>query len=409
MKRRQRLDPIHFHPAFSTVERVLVALNQAGHQAVLAGGAVRDALLERPIKDFDVATSARPDEVEKLFRSTIDVGRAFGTMVVVENGYNFEVTMFRSETDYQDGRRPNSVAASSMEEDAQRRDFTVNAFFYDPFEFLLYDFVGGLEDLEAKCLRTVGVAEERFQEDHLRMLRAVRFISQLGFDLDRDAQAAIARLADRLSKISAERILNEFQRLLVGPFLGPALKVLRETGLYRSCFPEIESLPHEKLKAFLSFMSWENAMAALFILIDQEPETRLRAWKASRESLKRVEGQMAGARKLMDPKSSRADRIMALGGAHFAETLVLVAGLLQLKGEKRRLDGWIREYLDVASPTGELPKAFLTGEDLKNLGVPASPQFGDLLKTIYREQLEGRVRNREEALRRARELTTSSV
>lgn len=399
MMRRQRLDQIHKHPAYPTVERVLLALSQGGHQAVLAGGSVRDALLGVKPKDFDVATSALPDEVEKLFRSTLAVGKAFGTIVVVENGFNFEVTTFRTEGEYLDGRRPDSVSFSGMEEDAKRRDFTVNAFFYDPLEQTLFDFASGLGDLELRILRTVGMPQQRFEEDHLRMLRAARFVAQLGFKIEAETLDAIQALHKKLSAISSERILNEMQRLLGGPYVRAGLRILQQTKLYTVAWPEIEKLDVDQLKPFLTFLSWENAFAAVNVLAGTDPEPRLRAWKASRDTMKRVKAQMDGVEILLDSKSSRSARITALGGPEFAHTLVLASGLLSLKKDRRRLEDWIKEYLQAAGPSGELPKPLLTGDDLIKEGVPPSEKMGQILKALFEAQLEGKIRNREQALK----------
>lgn len=407
MQRRQRLDHIHQHEAFGTVERILLALTESGHQAVLAGGSVRDALLGLTPKDLDVATSATPEVVESLFPATLAVGKAFGTIVVIENGFQFEVTTFRSEGEYEDGRRPKSVAFTDMEQDAARRDFTVNALFYDPVDFVIYDFVGGLQDLRDRRLRTVGLAQERFEEDHLRMLRAARFVAQTGFVLDEQVQETISQIHGLIGKVSAERVLNEMRRLLTSPYLRSGLQVLLTTRLAEIVWPEALGFEVDKLKSFLTFMSWENAFAAICLLQRADSDPRLKAWKASRESQRKVHEQMEQAEILVRESSSRAERIMALGSRNFAETLVLVSGLLNLKGERRKLEDWIAEYLKVAGPDGELPKPYLTGEDLKTQGVPQGESMGKILKQLYLEQLEGRVSSREMALKRVVDLVKS--
>ncbi len=409
MQRRQRLDLIHKHPAYPTVERVLLGLSATGHQAVLAGGAVRDALLGLNPKDLDVATSAPPDLVESTFRSTLAVGKAFGTIVVIENGFNFEVTTFRTEGPYLDGRHPSKVEFSGIEEDAKRRDFTVNAFFYDPEELVIYDFAGGLEDLQGKCLRTVGLAKERFREDHLRMLRAVRFVAQLGFAIESETMAAMASLHQRLSEVSSERILNEMQRLLAGPYVRQGLRAMVQSKLHLVCWPELAKVELDQLTGFLTFPSWENAFAALSLLGGADPEPRLRAWKASRDSIRKVKAQIEGVRILLDEKSTRAGRIRALGGAEFAHTLVLASGLLALTQQRRKLDGWIKEYLEVAGPDGELPKPLLSGDDLLANGIPASDKMGRILKTLFDAQLDGKIASKEQALKMLRSLGDGSA
>ena len=188
-------------------------LQEAGFAAFWVGGCVRDFLLGREPQDYDIATAARPEQVERLFKKTIPVGRKFGVVIVVENKLQFQVATFRAEADYRDGRRPEKVVFASAEADALRRDFTVNGLFYDPVSGKIHDWVGGEKDLRAKIIRTVGAPEERFGEDHLRMLRAVRFAAQLGFEIEPETFAAVQLLAPKIKLISAERVRDELLKL----------------------------------------------------------------------------------------------------------------------------------------------------------------------------------------------------
>ncbi|HEX7576790.1 MAG TPA: CCA tRNA nucleotidyltransferase, partial [Verrucomicrobiae bacterium] len=192
-----------------TAKEIAQRLNAAGFQAFWVGGCVRDFLLGREPQDFDIATDAKPEQVEKLFRKTIPVGKKFGVVIVVEGKQQFQVATFRAEADYQDGRRPEKVVFASAEADALRRDFTVNGLFYDPLTEKIHDWVGGEKDLRAKIIRTIGSPEERFAEDHLRLLRAVRFAAQLDFEIEPETFAAIQSLAPKIKLISAERIRDE--------------------------------------------------------------------------------------------------------------------------------------------------------------------------------------------------------
>jgi poly(A) polymerase len=194
-------------------------LQTAGFAAFWVGGCVRDFLLGREPQDFDIATDAEPEQVEKLFKRTIAVGRKFGVMVVVENKHNFQVATFRAEADYKDGRRPEKVVFACAEADALRRDFTVNGLFYDPISKKTHDWVGGEKDLRSKIIRTIGKPEERFGEDHLRLLRAVRFATQLGFEIEPKTFAAVKSLAPKIKLISAERIRDELLKLFSPPQL----------------------------------------------------------------------------------------------------------------------------------------------------------------------------------------------
>ena len=213
--------------ALSIVQR----LQQAGFAAFWVGGCVRDFLLGREPQDYDIATDARPEQIEKLFKRTLAVGRKFGVMIVVEAGHHFQVATFRAEADYQDGRRPEKVVFSSAEADAQRRDFTVNGLFFDPVAEKLHDWVGGEKDLQAKIIRTIGAPEERFSEDHLRLLRAVRFAAQLGFEIEPQTFAAVKKLAPKIELISAERIRDELIKLFSPASSFVAAEVTRRTAM----------------------------------------------------------------------------------------------------------------------------------------------------------------------------------
>jgi len=223
-----------------TALKILKQIRTAGFTAFFAGGSVRDKLLGREAKDYDIATNATPEQIEALFPKTVAVGKAFGVIVVVEDGTETEVATFRADGGYQDGRRPDSVHFCGAEEDAKRRDFTVNGMFYDPIEDKVIDYIGGQIDLEKKIIRAIGEPEKRFAEDHLRMLRAVRFAHTLGFEIEPATRAAIRKHAPDLAKISVERIENEFSRTLTESIRpGDALKELVDLGLMANIIPEI--------------------------------------------------------------------------------------------------------------------------------------------------------------------------
>jgi len=218
---------------------IVQRLQQAGFSAFWVGGCVRDLLLGREPGDYDIATSARPEQIEALFKHTVAVGRKFGVMVVVENGHQFQVATFRAESDYVNGRRPEKVVFSDARADALRRDFTVNGLFYDPVKNKLHDWVGGEADLRAGVIRTIGKPEERFAEDHLRLLRAVRFAAQLNFKIEPITFAAIKTNAHKITCISAERIRDELVKLFKPPHAACGLELLRETGLLEHVLPEL--------------------------------------------------------------------------------------------------------------------------------------------------------------------------
>jgi poly(A) polymerase len=220
---------------------VVRRLQGAGFAAFWVGGCVRDSLLGREPEDYDIATSALPEQIEALFPRTIPVGRKFGVMVVIQGGRPFQVAAFRAEADYQDGRHPKRVAFGSAMADACRRDFTVNGLFYDPVPGQLHDWVGGAADLRARVIRTIGQPAERFGEDHLRLLRAVRFAAQLDFTIERRTAAALKANAPKIRTISAERIRDELIKLFRPPHASRGLELLRRSGLLEQVLPEISA------------------------------------------------------------------------------------------------------------------------------------------------------------------------
>ena len=218
---------------------IVLKLQRAGFAAYWVGGCVRDFLLRREPSDYDIATSARPEQIERLFSRTIAVGRKFGVMVVVEGKQQFQVATFRAEADYRDGRHPEQVSFGDARADALRRDFTVNGLFYDPLAQRLHDWVGGEADLHARRIRTIGYPEERFAEDHLRLLRAVRFAAQLGFVIEPATLEAIRRLGGRIKNVSAERIRDELLKLFSPPHAARGLELLEQSGLLEHVLPEL--------------------------------------------------------------------------------------------------------------------------------------------------------------------------
>jgi len=214
-------------------------LQKAGFQAFWVGGCVRDFLLGREPDDYDIATSALPEQVERLFERTIPVGQKFGVMIVVEGGRQFQVATFRAEADYQDGRRPEQVSFGDAVADARRRDFTVNGLFLDPVGNKLHDWVEGERDLQAKTIRTIGQPAERFGEDHLRLLRAVRLAAQLDFRIEAETFDALRAHAADIGRISAERVREELNRLFRPPHAARGLDLLRHSGLLEQVLPEI--------------------------------------------------------------------------------------------------------------------------------------------------------------------------
>ena len=219
--------------------QVVLRLQQAGFQAFWVGGCVRDFLLGRDPGDYDIVTSALPEQIEAVFPRTIPVGRKFGVLIVVEEEAQFQVATFRAEADYRDGRHPERVTFGDARADALRRDFTVNGLFYDPIAGELHDWVRGEEDLRSRAIRTIGAPAERFAEDHLRLLRAVRLAAQLGFEIEGSTFAAVKASAGSIRTISAERVRDELLKLFQPPHASRGLRLLSESGLLDQIWPEL--------------------------------------------------------------------------------------------------------------------------------------------------------------------------
>src|SRR6266516_150827 len=229
--------------AMEKVAREVAArLRESGHVAYFAGGCVRDMVRGLVPKDYDIVTDARPEAVQKLFPRTYAVGAHFGVIIVLENGFQFEVATFRSDDAYIDGRHPSAVHFSSPEEDAQRRDFTINGMFYDPVAEKVIDFVGGRADIEAKLVRAIGDPTRRFTEDRLRMLRAVRFATTLGYEIDKTTWEALVANASSINQISAERIRDELIRIFMSPDRVRGWDLLDSSGLMRAILPELDAM-----------------------------------------------------------------------------------------------------------------------------------------------------------------------
>ncbi len=220
--------------------QIVKKLVKSGFIAYFAGGCVRDLIMKQSAEDYDIATTASPDQIIQLFDKTIPVGKQFGVIIVVAEGHQYEVATFRNEGPYRDGRHPEKVIFTTPEEDAKRRDFTVNGLFYDPVKREIIDFVHGREDIGSKLIRTIGNPEERFEEDRLRMLRAIRFAANLGFKIESQTWETIKRLKSKINSVSQERIRDELVKMFTRPNAGLGLELLSKSGLLAEILPEIE-------------------------------------------------------------------------------------------------------------------------------------------------------------------------
>jgi poly(A) polymerase len=407
---------------------IVSKLRAAGFEALWAGGCVRDELLGLVPKDYDVATSATPDQIRNLFgrRRTLAIGAAFGVVTVLGGraAGQIEVATFRTDATYSDGRHPDSVTFTTAEADAARRDFTINGLFYDPIEGNVVDYVGGQEDLRQHVVRAIGDPRERFREDKLRMLRAVRFAAAFGFRIDDETRRAIVQSAGQINDVSAERIGAEIRRMLVDPNRAVAMDLLRETGLLPEVLPEVAVLAptawQETLRVLgrLDQPTLPLALAAL-VLEAGEPEApsprpslrhggsstggrggevaatvgrRLRYTNKEGDRAVWLIARLPIVRQAKAAPWPRLQRVLVHDGA--AE---LVALLETIAGPDDPQARFCRERL--AWPADRLnPAPLVDGADLIARGLKPGPTFAELLERVRDAQLEGRVTSREEAL-----------
>ncbi len=253
---------------------IIEILKKAGHQAYWAGGCVRDMLLGTKPKDFDIVTSAKPDEIEQLLDHTIPIGKKFGVILAIKNGHHFEVASFRSDSGYSDGRRPDAVEFTSAKEDAFRRDFTINALFYDPDADKVIDYTNGEVDMRDGLIRFIGNPEERILEDHLRILRAVRFKNSLNFQYHPDTYTAIKKHVDLITKISTERIRDELIKMIMGDNPGQAFEELFEIGALELLIPELTKMKGlaQPLQYHQEGDVWDHSIRALEALTNEDDD-----------------------------------------------------------------------------------------------------------------------------------------
>lgn len=395
-------------------------LRAVGYEALLAGGCVRDLLLGREPKDYDVATTARPEQVRTLFGHgrTLAVGASFGVIVVLpprgSAAGQVEVATFRTEGPYLDGRRPENVAFCTPEEDAQRRDFTINGMFYDPIEARVLDYVGGEADLAARVIRAIGDPHERVREDKLRMLRAVRFAATLDFALDDATAAAVREMASEIVVVSHERIAQELRRMLVDTHRRRAVELCDSVGLLGIILPEVVELAIRsisgreqtlKMLSLLESPSFELAFAVLSYSLRARPTVYdiCRRLKLSNEETDRIVWLVAHQHDLADAPSQTWARLKRTLAHPYRDDLIALTRVKRLAcGDDMQPVLFVDEYLVRTPPSIIDPPPLISGDDLKSLGLKPGPDFKTLLDTIRDAQLNDQITTRDQALALAR-------
>ena len=386
---------------------IIKTLRNAGFQAYLVGGCVRDTLLGRKPKDYDVCTDAHPNQVLKMFPKADMVGAHFG--VVIEQGV--EIATFRSEGAYGDARRPDSVQfEKDPRADASRRDFTVNAMYMDPFSGHVLDFFGGQEDIKRKVLRCVGDPYKRFGEDHLRMLRAMRFASKLGFTIDPDTFAAMKGLAPHIKSVAPERVSQEITGALAFPH-GPAksFNILKDTGMLDHILPEVGKLSAHQHSVLVNILHQAHtetptfALAALLSELDpkavQTIPARLKLSNGEREHILGVLGLQHRISTVTGHESLDVlKRLMR--EANFADALKLYG--MRVKAHDGAVHSHPFEFLSSLFSRMQHedlnPQKFVTGNDLIALGMKPGKQFANILSRIEDAQLRGEIHSKAQAM-----------
>lgn len=428
--------------AEAVARKVLVTLQEAGYETYFAGGSVRDELLGIPATDYDIATAATPEVVQGHFTRTNAIGAHFGVILVTIDRHHLEVATFRHDGSYSDGRRPEGVTFTTAEEDAKRRDFTINGLFKDPVTGEILDFVGGRDDLAAGLIRAIGNPHERFQEDSLRLLRAIRFAVKTGFRIEETTWAALQENAPLLAKISPERIRDEFSRIITHPSRALGLQLLLDSGLSDEFLPELRELVgceqppqwHPEGDVFT------HTRIALDLLEDDAPLTLCLAvllhdigkpatyeWDEKDQRIRFSGHDAVGAemaeiilRRLRYPNEVIADvREMVARHMQFMNVQDMRSAKVKrfmarptfpLEMELHRVDcassnGFTDNYQFLEGKALEfanepiIPAPLVTGRDLIAIGLQPGPRFKAILEEVQTRQLEGVVTERADALK----------
>lgn len=389
---------IQKEPLFLEALPVMQQLVDAGYEAYFVGGSVRDMLLHKPISDVDIATSATPQEVKEIFPHTVDVGIEHGTVMVIHHKEGYEVTTFRTEEGYEDFRHPDKVTfVRSLEEDLKRRDFTINALAIG-IDDQLMDFFDGIGDLERQCIRCVGDAKERFNEDALRMFRSVRFVGQLGFQIEENTKNAISLLKMNLSKVAVERMKVEFEKMIQSSYRKDALKLFVETGLYQACplfdgkgeiLLKLAEYPIKEMSVLQAWILFVDELK----LSDKEVTHLLKSWKSSNEQIRDV---LVGYKTYRARKEEEWNFFLAYDCPY--EVACEVEQLLIAQNKSTSTEGLEATYQSL--PIHSMNDIQLNGHDIIRILKleKKGPIIGLVLKTVEKMILEQSIENDAEIL-----------
>src|SRR5881397_891788 len=433
-------DAVNPSPMENAARRVAAHLREHGHRAYFAGGCVRDMVRGLTPKDYDIATDARPESVQALFPRTYAVGAHFGVIIVLEDGFQFELATFRSDDAYIDGRHPSAVHFSSPEADAKRRDFTINGMFYDPVAGEVIDLIGGQPDIAANLVRAIGDPAKRFAEDRLRMLRAVRFAAVLDYKIDNRTWDALVANAASINEISAERIREELVRIFLSANRVRGWDLLDESGLLRTILPELDAMKgclqpeqfhpegdvFQHTRLMLELLPEEVSAPLVFAVLLHDVAKPVTATVDETGRIRFNEHDRIGA----EMTESIMERLR-FSRAEIDAAVEMVRQHMVFKDVPRMRVAKLKRFM--ARPTFEeelelhrvdcasshqmmdnyefllrkreefanepiIPPPLVRGDDLIALGMKPSPKFGEILEAVETLQLEGVLKDREEAL-----------
>ncbi|NGX42573.1 MAG: CCA-adding enzyme [Chlamydiae bacterium] len=395
--------------ALDCAKKIVKQLNEAGYTAYFAGGWVRDFLMGHPSSDIDIATNAPPETIVKLFPKTVPVGISFGVVIVLMDGHQFEVSTFRRDLEYQDGRRPTEIELSTPVEDAQRRDFTINGMFYDPVEEKVIDYVKGQEDLKRGVVRTIGNPHERFVEDRLRMIRAVRFAERFGFTIDEETRKAIAENAKTLfPAVAIERVWQELEKMAEYPNFAQAIVELHQLGLLSVIFPVFKTIDVEELKRRVSsFANFPKESPPILYVMELFPDASLETQselcqylKVSNKNSRLVEFTCRARELVQKEESEDVEWARYYAQPNAQLSLEVIAArypsdkratfLSKHKERQKRLDAHIQR---IASR-----QPLVTSLDLQQEGIPPSKKMGELLEEAERISVNQDLHDKEQVL-----------
>ena len=426
---------------------ILKRLQQAGHESFFVGGCVRDLLRGVMPEDYDIATGARPEQVQSLFSKTIGVGKNYGVIIVLQDGEQFEVATFRDEDGYQDGRRPTEVLFSDAKTDASRRDFTVNGLFFDPVTGTVHDWVGGRKDLKQRIIRAIGQPKERFAEDHLRLLRAVRFAAQLDYHIEPVTLAAVQAQASLIGSVSAERVRDELCKLFSPPHAARGLDLLLESELLKHVLPElVATIDCDQSPDFHPEGSVFNHIRLMLSLMPKDV-SHLLPWTVLLHDIAKPQTSSIGNdgrihffahEKIGTEMTENILRRLRFPSVDIEAAAQIVCHHMQFKDAKKMRKATLRRMLlrpnfdleleqhrlDCLGSHGKLEiydflceqkllfeekpallAPLVNGKDLLGLGIESGPLMGKLLDEIKDKQLSEEFSTREEALNWVKENT----